>query len=41
MELVHKVRTEDQKTVNSAKYSTSTNGEFGSIHRRPAGHRNF
>ncbi|CAL4950794.1 unnamed protein product [Urochloa decumbens] len=26
MELVHKVRTQDQKTVNSAKYSASTNG---------------
>jgi len=27
MELVHKVRPEDQKTVNSGKYTTSTNGE--------------
>ncbi|WVZ71827.1 hypothetical protein U9M48_020362 [Paspalum notatum var. saurae] len=26
MELVHKVRPEDQKTVNSAKYTASTNG---------------
>jgi len=27
MELVHKVLPEDQKTVNSGKYTTSTNGE--------------
>ncbi|TVU22384.1 hypothetical protein EJB05_32075, partial [Eragrostis curvula] len=26
MELVHKTRPEDQKTVNSQKYTTSTNG---------------
>jgi hypothetical protein len=27
MELVHKVRPEDQKSVHSQGYSTSTNGE--------------
>lgn len=31
MELVHKVRPEDQKTVNSEKYSASNNGEIHEI----------
>jgi hypothetical protein len=36
MELVHKVLPEDQKTVNSDKYTASTNGEQDA---RPAGRR--